>query len=156
MVILINNVALIGRLTKNPELRFISGSGMAVAQFTLAVDKNLSKEKKQQFEQQNKPTADFIRIVVFGKQAENCANYLEKGKKVAIQGSISVSTYKTNTGETRYSTDVHANNVEFIEWCEKRQPGAQQQDKPQGNFQAFDGDFANDFKAIEDDDDIPF
>jgi len=153
----VNNVALIGRLTKDPELRFISGSGMAVAQFTLAVDKNLSREKKQQFEQQNKPTADFIRIVVWGKQAENCANYLEKGKKVAIQGSISVTSYKSNTGETRYSTDVVANNVEFIEWGDKRQPGApQQQQKPAGNFQAFDEDFANDFRAIEDDDDIPF
>lgn len=148
-----NNVALIGRLTKDPELRFIAGSGMAVTQFTLAVDKNLSKEKKQQFEQQNKPTADFIRIVVWGKQAENAANYLEKGRKVAIQGSISVTSYKSNTGETRYSTDVVANNVEFIEWGEKRQPGDA---KPAGNFQKFDEDFANDFRAIEDDDDIPF
>jgi len=151
----VNNVALIGRLTKDPELRFVSGSGMAVAQFTLAVDKNLSREKKQQFEQQNKPTADFIRVVVWGKQAENCANYLEKGRRVAIQGSISVTSYKSNTGEVRYSTDVVANNVEFVDWGDKKQPGAPQQ-KNTGNFQSFDEDFANDFRAIEDDDDIPF
>ncbi|MCK8060877.1 MULTISPECIES: single-stranded DNA-binding protein [unclassified Fusibacter] len=152
-----NSVALIGRLTKDPELRFISGSGMAVAQFTLAVDKNLSRDKKQQFEQQGKPTADFIRIVVWGKQAENCANYLEKGRRVAIQGSIQVSSYKSNSGETRYTTDVVASNVEFIDWGDKKPQGAsQQQQKPAGNFQAFDDDFANDFKAIEDDDDIPF
>jgi single-strand DNA-binding protein len=153
----VNSVALIGRLTKDPELRFIAGSGMAVAQFTLAVDKNLSRDKKQQFEQQGKPTADFIRIVVWGKQAENCANYLEKGRRVAIQGSIQVSSYKANTGETRYNTDIVASNVEFIDWGDKKPQGASpQQQKPAGNFQAFDDDFANDFKAIEDDDDIPF
>jgi len=148
-----NSVALIGRLTRDPELKFISGSGMAVCQFTLAVDKNLSKEKKQQFEQQAKPTADFIRIVVWGKQAENCANYLEKGRRAAINGSIQVSNYKTNTGETRYNTDVVANNVEFLDWGDK----APQAKKPAGNFQAFDDDdFANDFAVIEDDDSVPF
>lgn len=145
-----NNVALIGRLTRDPELRFIAGSGTAVAQFTLAVDKNLSKEKRQQFEQQNKPTADFIRIVTWGKQAENCANYLEKGRRVAIQGSISVTSYKSNTGETRYSTDVVASNVEFIDWGEKGKSHA----KP--SAPTFDDDFANDFRNIEDDEDIPF
>jgi single-strand DNA-binding protein len=144
-----NNVALIGRLTKDPELRFISGSGSAVAQLTLAVDKNLSKEKKQQFELKNKPTADFIRVVVWGKQAENCANFLEKGLRVAIQGSISVTKYESSAGETRYSTDVMANNVEFLEWKDKN--------KGQSKGAAtFDEDFANDFRSIEDDDDIPF
>jgi single-strand DNA-binding protein len=158
----VNNVALIGRLTRDPELRYAAGTGMAVAQFTLAVDKGLSREKKQQYEQQNKPTADFIRIVVFGKQAEYCANYLAngKGRRVAIQGSISVSTYKTNTGETRYTTDVLANNVEIIDWGDKddnRRSGMpQQQQKSTGSTTAFDDDFANDFRAIEDDDDIPF
>lgn len=145
-----NNVALIGRLTRDPELRFLAGSGTAVAQFTLAVDKNLSKEKKQQFEQQNKPTADFIRIVTWGKQAENCANYLEKGRRVAIQGSISVTSYKSNTGETRYSTDVVASYVEFLGQGEKGKGHA----KP--SAQSFDDDFANDFRKIEDDEDIPF
>jgi len=150
-----NSVALIGRLTKDPELKFISGSGMAVAHFTLAVDKNLSRDKKAEFEQQGKPTCDFIRIVVWGKQAENCANYLEKGRRVAINGSIQVSNYKTNTGETRYNTDIVASNVEFIDWGDKA-PQASKSDKPASNFQAFDDDFANDFKHIEDDDDIPF
>lgn len=147
-----NQVNLLGRLTKDVELRFLAGSGMAVANFTLAVDKNLSKDKKQEFEQQGKPTADFIRIQVWGKQAENCANYLGKGKRVALSGSLQVSSYKTNTGETRYNTDVVANNVEFIDWGEQ----APQQNKPNGNFKAFDDDFDNDFKIIEDDSSIPF
>lgn len=145
-----NNVALIGRLTRDPELRFIAGSGTPVTQFTLAVDKNLSKEKRQQFESQNKPTADFIRIVVWGKQAENCANHLEKGRRVAIQGSISVTSYKSNTGETRYNTDVVASYVEFLEFGEK----GKHQGKP--SITVFDDDFANDFRKIEDDEDIPF
>ena len=71
-----NNVVLIGRLTRDPELRYIPNSGTAVSTFTLAVDKNLSRDKKQEMEAKNQPTADFIRIVVWGKQAENCANYL--------------------------------------------------------------------------------
>lgn len=149
-----NNVALIGRLTKDPELRFISGSGMAVAQFTLAVDKNLSRDKKSEFEQQGKATADFIKIVVWGKQAENCANYLEKGRRVAINGAIEVNNYKANDGSMRYDTHVRANNIEFIDWGDKKPQGVP--NKPANNFRAFDDDFANDFKAIEDDDDIPF
>lgn len=150
-----NQVILIGRLVRDPELRFIAGSGQAVANFTLAVDKNLSREKKQQFESQGKPTADFIRVVVWGKRAETCANYLQKGGRVAVEGSISVNSYKAQSGETRYTTDVVANNVEFIDWGDKKQDMSQQQ-RPAGDFQAFDNDFANDFKAIEDDDDIPF
>lgn len=136
-----NQVNLIGNLTRDPELRYVAGSGLAICQFTLAVQKNLSNQKKQEFEQAGKPTCDFIRIVVMGKQAENAANYLEKGRKVAIGGSINVSSYKSNTGETRYSTDVLANNVEFIDWGEKKPQGATAQ-KPSGNFQAFD-DFSD-------------
>lgn len=142
-----NAVQLIGRLTKDPELRFIAGSGMAVAQFTLAVDKNLSKEKKQQLEAQGKPTADFIKVIAWGKMGESCANHLVKGRKVAVQGSINTSTAKAESGETRYYTDVVASNVEFIDWGEKKQPSTPG---------AFGDDFANDFRAVEDDDDIPF
>ncbi len=110
-----NLVALIGRLVKKPDLKYTSGTGMAIARFTLAVDKNLSKEKKQQFEVSGTPTADFIRIVVFGKQAENSTTYLDKGRKVAIDGSITTSSYKDKNGDTRYITDVIANSVEFLE-----------------------------------------
>jgi len=77
-VIKINNVNLVGRLTKDPELKYIPGSGTAVTNFTLAIDRGLSKDKKKELEAQGKPTADFIRTVVWGKQAENCANYLKK------------------------------------------------------------------------------
>ena len=145
-----NSVILIGRLTRDPELRFIPGSGTAVANFTIAVDKGLSKEKKQQMETQGKPTADFIRVVVWGKRAETCANFLAKGRLVAVNGSITTSSYKSQTGETRYSTDVLANNVEFLEWGDKK-------DAPRkDDFMSIDEDLINGFQAIEDDDDIPF
>ncbi len=131
-----NITNLIGRLVKAPELRYLN-SGTATAQFTLAVDKQLSKDKKQQFEQQGKPTADFIRIVTWGKIAEHCANYLNKGKLVAVTGSINTGKYVDNNGNTRYTFDVVAQNVQFLEFGDKKQ---------QSN------DFVEDFGAS----DVPF
>ena len=110
-----NNVILIGRLTRDPELRYLPGTGTAVATFTLAVDKQLSKEKRQELAEKGEPTADFINIVVWGKQAENCANYLVKGRLVAIQGRIQSRSWETENGR-RYATEVVANQVQFLEW----------------------------------------
>lgn len=143
-----NQVVLIGRLIRDPELRFIPGSGQAVANFTLAVDKGLSRDKKQEYEAQQKPTADFIRIVVWGKQAENCSQYLEKGKQVAIQGSIQTGSYKTDSGEMRYTTEVLAQRVMFLEWGEKK-------DKKDDDLK-FGSSGLDDFIPAEDDDDVPF
>ena len=114
-----NNVVLIGRLVRDPELRYIQ-SGTANTTFTLAVNKNLSKDKKQEMESQNKPTADFIRIVVWGKMAENAANYLAKGRLVAIQGRIQSGSYEKDDGTRVYTTDVVTQNVEFLEWGDKK------------------------------------
>jgi single-strand DNA-binding protein len=134
-----NNVVLIGRLTKDPELRYIPQSETAVANFTLAVDRPMAKEK----------TADFIRVVSFGKTAELCERYLAKGRLVAIQGRIQTGSYKAQNGETRYTTEVYADRVEFLEWGDKSGQGESaprtQPQIPEG-FQALD----------EDDDDIPF
>lgn len=109
-----NSVILIGRLVKDPELRFIPTTGMAVTKMTIAVDKDLNKDKKQEAISQGKPTADFIMTTVFGKQAENCANYLSKGGQCAIHGRISTGSYTTQTGEKRYTTEVLADRVEFL------------------------------------------
>lgn len=146
-----NSVVLIGRLARDPELRFVPGSGMAVANFTMAIDKGLTREKKQEFESQGRPTADFIRIVVWGKQAENCSQYLAKGKLVAIQGSIQTGTYKATTGENRYTTEVLANRVEFLEWGEKTQSTSTKSDDFSFGSTSFE-----DYQSIEDDDDVPF
>jgi single-strand DNA-binding protein len=89
---MMNNVVLIGRLTRDPDLRFIPTTGMAVAKFALAVDREMSREKKQEAISQGKQTADFINITVFGKTAELCANYLAKGRQCAIQGRILLRT----------------------------------------------------------------
>lgn len=118
--IIINNTVLIGRLTKDPELKYIQGSGNAVATFTLAVDKGLSKDKKAEMESNNQPTADFIRIVVWGKQAENCANYLSKGRLIAVNGRIQTGSYEDKDGKRVYTFDVVANNVEFLEFADKQ------------------------------------
>lgn len=110
-----NSVVLIGRLTRDPELRFIPTTGMAVTNFTLAVDKDLYGDKKQEAVSQGKPTADFIYITVFGKSAENCANYLHKGSKCSVQGRISTNNYVDKNGEKQYKTGVTAERVEFLE-----------------------------------------
>ena len=147
-----NNVVLIGRCVADPELKFIPGSGQAVAKFTLAIDKQLSREKKAEFESQGKPTADFPRVIVWGKQAENCAQYLAKGRMVAINGSIQTGSYKSNSGETHYTTDILANNVQFLEWGDAKE---KVEKKADDDF-SFGANSFEDFQTIEDDDDVPF
>ena len=110
-----NSVVLIGRLTRDPELKYLANTGTPVTTFNLAVDKQLSKEKRQELAEKGEPTADFINIVVWGKQAENCANYLVKGRLVAIQGRIQSRSWETENGR-RYATEVVANQVQFLEW----------------------------------------
>ena len=111
-----NNVVLIGRLTKDPEMGYTPNTQTAVCKFTLAVDR------------QGNGT-DFLRITVFGKQAENCGKYLSRGRQCAVHGRIETGSYKNRNGETVYTTDIIANNVEFI--------GGQQNQPPQGqaNYQ---------------------
>lgn len=147
-----NNVILIGRLTADPELRFLPGNGQAIARFSLAIDRGLSRDKKAELQQQGKPTADFIRIVVFGRQAENCANYLSKGKQVALQGSIQTGSYTNQQGQKVYTTDVVANRVEFIEWGENKNNGGNVAKSPANNMD----DFMVPGFSDTDDDDIPF
>ncbi len=143
----LNNVVLIGRLTRDPELRYIPNTGTPVANFTLAVDKELSKEKRQEFESKGQPTADFINIVVWGRQAENCANYLSKGLLAAVQGRIQTRSYDAKDGTRRYVTEVVAERVEFLEWA----------DDKDSNFEDTSTDFPDidGFEPI-DDDNIPF
>jgi single-strand DNA-binding protein len=131
-----NSVVLIGRLTKDPELRYIPESQNAVATFTLAVDRAFSKEKQ----------ADFIKITVFGKQAENCERFLTKGKLCGVQGRIQTGSYKNKEGAMVYTTDVVADRVEFLEWGDK----AEKSGIPSG-FEEMTG-----FAALDDLDDNPF
>ena len=120
-----NSVQLIGRLTRDPDVRYTSGSQMAVATFVLAIDRptRQGEEKK----------ADFPRITVFGKQAETCEKYLVKGRKVAVEGRIQTGSYQNKDGNTVYTTDVVANRVEFLEWGERNAaPQQEPLDVPDG------------------------
>lgn len=108
-----NNLSLIGRLTKDPELRY-TNSGMAVCRFTLAVDRGLSKDKKMEAENKGQPTADFIPITSFSKTAELVSSYMSKGQQLGITGRIQTSSYKGQDGKTVYRTDVIADRVYFI------------------------------------------
>lgn len=121
---------LIGRLTKDPELRYVANSGTAVATFTLAVDKQVSREKKQEMESKGQPTADFIRTVVWGRQAESCANHLAKGLLTAVQGRIQTGSYDDKDGKRIFTTDVVAERVQFLEWGDKKNntPSKERQD----------------------------
>jgi single-strand DNA-binding protein len=151
-----NSVVLIGRLTRDPDLRFIPNTGMAVAKFSLAVDRGLYGEKKQEAINQGKPTADFINITVFGKSAELCANYLSKGRQCAVQGRIQTGSYTTQTGEKRYTTDVIADRVEFIG---SKDQSSSSQGRPVQPDSSFFNDFPdedNDIFQPVDDEDIPF
>lgn len=108
-----NQVQLFGRLTKEPELRY-TPQGTAVIQFTIAVNRNYSKEKRQQAEQQNQATADFIRCIAFGKTAEAIGQYVGKGDRLLLQGSIQTGNYEKD-GRTVYTTDVLVQRMELIE-----------------------------------------
>lgn len=152
-----NNVSLIGRLVRDPELRYTT-SQTAVGTFTIAVD----RQKKEN----NGPSADFIRISAFGKTAENCARYLSKGRQIAITGSIRTGSYKNKEGNTIYTTDVVARSVEFLAGGNKNSQGNNGQsgqngysgqtgrgpDPAQGQY--YD-DLPPGFEAI-DEEDIPF
>lgn len=124
-----NNVILTGRIAKDLEIRYTQ-TGKAYCRLTLAVDRGMSKDKKQEAEANGQPTADFINIVVWGKQAENCQRYLQKGRNVAIQGRLQSGSYTAQDGTRKFVTEVWAERVQFIEWGEKKEDHTQ----PFGQF----------------------
>ena len=97
-----NNVILIGRLARDPEMSYTQQQ-KAVCKFTLAVDR-MKKEDG----------ADFIRVTVWDRQAETCDRYLRKGRQAAVMGRIQTGSYKNRDGQTVYTTDVVADRVEFL------------------------------------------
>ena len=104
-----NNWVGIGRLTKDVDLRY-TPQELAVARFTIAIDDGYGEKKK----------TDFISVVAFGKQAENCEKFLAKGRLVGVQGKIQTGSYEKD-GKKVYTTDVAASNIEFLEWGEKKE-----------------------------------
>lgn len=105
---MLNNVVLIGRLTRDPELRY-TPSGVATTTFNLAVERNFTDS------QTKKRDVDFIPIVTWRQQAESCSNYLRKGRMCAIVGRIQVRSYDGKDGKKVFVTEVIAENVRFLE-----------------------------------------
>lgn len=128
-----NNVVLVGRLCADPELKLAQGTGTAVATFTVAVNRRFKRE--------GQPDADFIPVVVFGKQAEATATYMTKGKLLSVSGNIQTRNYEAKDGNRRYVTEVIADEVDFLEWGGNKVDAAK--------------DTTNDITPI-DDGDIPF
>lgn len=129
-----NNVILIGRTTREVELRY-TPSQTAVARFSIAISRPTKDGEKK---------ADFPNIIVFGKQAENCEKYLAKGRKVAVQGRLQTGSYEDKDGKRVYTTDVIAERVEFLEWGDSRTEESQSEHQ----------ETVDDFKAL--DEAVPF
>ena len=102
-----NKVCLVGRLTAKPELRY-TGSNVAYTRFTVAVNRTFTNSQGQR-------EADFINVIVWRRAAENVANYLDKGSQVSIDGRIQTGSYTDKDGNKRYTTDVVAYNVQFLD-----------------------------------------
>ena len=123
---MINNVVLVGRITKDIDLR-MSESGKAYTNFTLAVNRAFKGQDGQQ-------QADFISCKTFNKQAENLARYCGKGSLIAVVGSIQVSNFQGKDGNTVYRTEILVNNIQFLD---TRNQGQQQQQPTNNNFNSF-------------------
>ncbi len=139
---MLNKVCLVGRLTRDPEMRFLPESGTPVTTFTLAVNRNFKNK-------QGNRDADFIPIVVWRKLAELCANYLSKGRLVAVAGRIQTRSWEDEAGKRRYITEVVADEVTFLD---KATGGGNDAVSSQEDYGIDD-----DFLPIDDDNkDLPF
>lgn len=170
---MINRTVLVGRLTKDPELRY-TPNGVAVCRFTLAVNRTFT-------DQSGERQADFINILVWRKPAENSANYLKKGSLAGIEGRIQTGSYEGQDGKRVYTTEVVADSVQFLEPRssrnesnsevgnsyppEQQKPQNQQnnynrrddgQHRPENNTAINDDPFANNGPIEVSDDDLPF
>jgi len=152
---MLNRVILIGRLTRDPELRY-TPAGVAVTQFTLAVDRPFTNQSGER-------EADFIPVVTWRQLAETCANYLRKGRLTAVEGRIQVRHYDNNEGRRVYVTEVVADNVRFLESAgsgqQQREDGSSGNSGGGGNrFRSQEPDpFSSEGSPVDiSDDDLPF
>ena len=111
---MINNVVLVGRLGNDPEMRY-TPSGMAITKFRLAVDRRKRRGGGEDGGDEQKQETDWLDIVCFGVVAENAGQYLDKGSVVGIEGRVQSRTWETQEGQKRYSVEIVANNVQFLE-----------------------------------------
>ena len=117
-----NRVTLVGRLTAKPELRY-TGSNLPYARFSIAVNRNFRNNEGQ-------TEADFINVIVWRKQAENVCNFLDKGRLVSVDGRLQTGSYTDKDGNRRYTTDVVADSVQFLESKNSRGDSASTTSEP--------------------------
>ena len=142
-----NKVILVGRLTRDAEIRYSQGENSnAVARFTLAVDRRFQRDNQEQ-------TADFIGCVAFGRTAEFLERFGRKGTKFVLEGRIQTGSYTNKEGQRVYTTDVVAENMEFAESKNANGGGGATEDRPSPSQAAGDG-----FMNIPDgiDEELPF
>ena len=120
----------IGNLTRDPELRY-SQNEVAICKFSVAINEGYGDDEK----------TNFIPVTVFGKQAENCDKYLQKGRKVAIVGRLESGRYEKENGDMVYTLQVIANRVEFL-------GGQKKNDEPEG-YEPVDDSYYEDFEDME-------
>lgn len=148
---MLNHIVLIGRLTKDPELRYTQ-SGKAVATLRLAVDRGTTNP-------QGEKETDFIDVVVWERQAETVANYLQKGRLIAVQGRLQIRQYETQEGQRREKAEVVASQVRFLDRGQDGMGGAGERtggfDRPTGAPRSTGAGMGSE-PAFNDDDDVPF
>lgn len=143
---MINNVVLVGRLTKDPDLRY-TGNGTAVASFTLAVNRDFKSADGQQ-------EADFINCVMWRKPAETLANTVKKGQQIAVVGRVQTRSYENQQGQKVFVTEVIADRFNYLEKREGN-GNSQNQSNSQQNFDRSSDPFSGSSIDISDDD-LPF
>ena len=140
---MLNRVILIGRLTRDPELRY-TPTGVATTSFTLAVDRPFTSQSGER-------EADFIPVVTWRQLAETCANYLRKGRLAAVEGRIQIRNYENSAGSRVYVTEIIADNVRFLESANQGNGGNR------SNSSNSNDPFVDDGKPIDiNDSDLPF
>ena len=132
-----NKIVLIGRLVRDPELRFSPGTGIAISRFTIAVNRRKKEDGTQE--------ADFIPCVAWRKQAENLANYQKKGNQIAVTGRIQTRSYDGKDGIKRYVTEVIAEEIQFLDKVNR--------EINQSSGADYDSGWTD---PVDDDDEIPF
>lgn len=118
-----NKIILIGNLTKDPELT-TTNSGVSISRFTLAVQRKFQNADGER-------DVDFINVVVWRTQAENCHKYLKKGSKCAVVGRLQITSYETSDGSKRYATDVVAEEIEFLSTNKNNEDKSKDQIQPE-------------------------
>lgn len=142
-----NKVILMGRLTKDPDLRYTSGNNTAVASFTIAVNRRSAKE--------GQPQADFINIVAWSKTAEFCGKYFAKGMQVAVVGRLQTRTWDDNEGKRHYVTEVVADETYFAD-SKKGGDNGSMGGSPQRAYSDTPAASGDGFYPMDEDDELPF